>query len=233
VRLRDVLARAGVKPGAVDVRFGGLDEAMVGDAPKFLKSLSAAHAQDGEVMIAYAMNGAPLPMLNGFPLRLVVPGWYSTYWVKMLSDIEVLPHKDENFWMAKAYQVPATPFGHVAPGTADYPKEAISRMVPRSLITNLADGANVAPGARVAVSGIAMGGDCGVARVELSTDGGATWQKARLGEDPGPYSLRRFTAQVAAPMSGRLAIATRATNTKGLAQPLAMNWNPGIYARRR
>jgi DMSO/TMAO reductase YedYZ molybdopterin-dependent catalytic subunit len=59
------------------------------------------------VMIAYAMNGAPLPMLNGFPLRLVVPGWYSTYWVKMLSDIEVLPHKDENFWMAKAYQVPA------------------------------------------------------------------------------------------------------------------------------
>src|SRR5882672_7459034 len=90
VRLKDVLDRAGVKPGAIQVRFGGLDEPMMPGAPKFLKSLTIDHARDGEVMIAYGMNGEQLPMLNGFPLRLVVPGWSDVYWVKMLNDIEVL-----------------------------------------------------------------------------------------------------------------------------------------------
>ena len=90
VRLKDVLDRAGVKVGAVQVRFNGLDEPVVPDGPDFMKSLDIDHARDGEVMIAYAMNGQPLPLLNGFPLRLVVPGWYATYWVKMLNEIEVL-----------------------------------------------------------------------------------------------------------------------------------------------
>jgi DMSO/TMAO reductase YedYZ molybdopterin-dependent catalytic subunit len=90
VRLRDILDRAGVKPGAIQVRFNGLDGPVVPDGPDFMKSLDIDHARDGEVMIAYAMNGEQLPLLNGFPLRLVVPGWYATYWVKMLNDIEVL-----------------------------------------------------------------------------------------------------------------------------------------------
>jgi DMSO/TMAO reductase YedYZ molybdopterin-dependent catalytic subunit len=88
VRLKDVLDRAGVKRGALQVRFNGLDEPVVPDAPDFMKSLAIDHARDGEVMLAYAMNGEQLPLLNGFPLRLIVPGWYSTYWVKMLNDIE-------------------------------------------------------------------------------------------------------------------------------------------------
>src|SRR5258708_6880666 len=99
VRLKDVLDRAGVKAGAVQVRFNGLDEPVVPDAPDFMKSLDLDHARDGEVMIAFAMNGQQLPLLNGFPLRLVVPAWYSTYWVKMLSDIEVLNNPDYNFCM--------------------------------------------------------------------------------------------------------------------------------------
>jgi DMSO/TMAO reductase YedYZ molybdopterin-dependent catalytic subunit len=90
VRLKDVLDRAGVKAGAIQVRFDGMDEPVVADAPDFMKSLDIDHARDGEVMLAYAMNGEQLPLLNGFPLRLIVPGWYSTYWVKMLYDIEVL-----------------------------------------------------------------------------------------------------------------------------------------------
>src|SRR6476646_9516638 len=98
VRLRDVLDKAGVKPGAVQVRFKGLDEPVVADAPHFMKSLDIDHARDGEVMIAYAMNGEQLPVVNGFPLRLVVPGWYATYWVKMLNDIEVLDQPDTNYW---------------------------------------------------------------------------------------------------------------------------------------
>src|ERR1700733_11185968 len=86
VRLKDVLDRAGVKAGALQVRFNGLDTGVVPQTPDFLKSLDIDYARDGEVMIAYAMNGEPLPLLNGFPLRLVVPGWYATYWVKMLND---------------------------------------------------------------------------------------------------------------------------------------------------
>src|SRR5579871_1131754 len=89
VRLKDVLDRAGVKAGAVQVRFNGLDDPVVPDGPDFKKSLDIDHARDGEVMIAYAMNGEQLPLLNGFPLRLIVPGWYSTYWIKMLDDVEV------------------------------------------------------------------------------------------------------------------------------------------------
>lgn len=231
VRLKDVLDRAGVRAGAVDVRLGGLDEALLAEAPKFLKSLAVDHARDGEVMIAFAMNGAQLPLLNGFPLRLVVPGWYSTYWVKMLSDIEVLDHADDQFWMAKAYQVPRTPFGDIAPGTRDFAKEPISRMTPRSLITSHADGAAVAGGAPLAVRGIALGGDSGVAKVELSSDGGASWAAAKLHRDEGKYSFRRFEGSVAVPAAGSFKLACRCTNAAGVAQPLAMNWNPSGYMR--
>jgi DMSO/TMAO reductase YedYZ molybdopterin-dependent catalytic subunit len=101
-----VLNKAGVKPGAVQVRFKGLDEPVVADAPHFMKSLDIDHARDGEVMIAYAMNGEQLPLVNGFPLRLVVPGWYATYWVKMLNDIEVLDQPDTNYWTKVAYTFP-------------------------------------------------------------------------------------------------------------------------------
>ena len=116
VRLKDVLDRAGVKAGAREVRFNGLDTGLLPSTPDFMKSIGVDHARDGEVMIAYAMNGQPLPLLNGFPLRLVVPGWYATYWIKMLDDIEVRDAPDENFWMKKAYLIPDTPFANVTPG---------------------------------------------------------------------------------------------------------------------
>lgn len=97
VPLNAVLERAGVKAGALRVRFNGLDTAILPQTPDFMKSLGIDHSLDGEVMIAYAMNGARLPLLNGYPLRLVVPGWYAAYWVKMLNDIEVLDKPDDNF----------------------------------------------------------------------------------------------------------------------------------------
>src|SRR5438552_16708969 len=97
VRLKDVLDKAGVKPGAVQVRFRGLEQPVVDDAPAFMKSLDIDHARDGEVLIAYAMNGEQLPLVNGFPLRLVVPGSYATYWVKVSNDIEVLYQPDTNY----------------------------------------------------------------------------------------------------------------------------------------
>ena len=230
VRLQDVLDRAGVKPGAVAVRFSGLDAPPVDDAPDFMKSLSVDHARNGEVMIAWAMNGEALPILNGFPLRLIVPGWFSTYWVKMLDHIEVLDRPDDNYWMAKAYQVPDNPTATVAPGTTSFPHVPITVMPPRSFITSIAGGATAPWRPKLPVGGIALGGDCGVKTVEVSADGGNTWAVATLGPDAGRYSFRRFDAAVPV-TKGQAVLMARCTNTKGLTQPMTANWNPGGYVR--
>lgn len=231
VRLRDVLDRAGVKPGAVAVRFNGLDEPVVDGAPDFMKSLTIDHARDGEVMLAYQMNGEQLPLLNGFPMRLVVPGWYSTYWVKMVNDIEVLDAPDDNFWMKSAYLIPATPHADVKPGQTGFPTEPINRMVPRSFFTNVTAATTLKPGAPVPLRGIAFGGDCGVAAVDMSVDAGATWTPATLGRDEGAYGFRQWTAQANAPATGALMAMVRCTNTKQVVQPMEANWNGGGFMR--
>lgn len=231
VRLKDVLDRAGVRAGAIQVRFNGLDDPPVADAPDFIKSLTVDHARDGEVMIAYAMNGEPLPLLNGFPLRLVVPGWYSTYWIKMLSDIEVLDQPDTNFWMATAYTIPDTPHANMKPGEAGIKMVPISRMVPRSFITNVKSGDTLRAGAPATVRGIAFGGDAGVARVAFSGDGGANWQDATLGADEGKYSFRQWQTAFTPAAKGAQSLLVRCTSTAGEAQPDAANWNPSGFMR--
>jgi DMSO/TMAO reductase YedYZ molybdopterin-dependent catalytic subunit len=229
VRLRDVLDRAGVKAGAVQVRFNGLDEPVVPDGPDFRKSLSVDHARDGEVMVAYAMNGEQLPLLNGFPLRLVVPGWYSTYWVKMLSDVEVLDKPDDQFWMAKAYLIPDTPGASVKPGETGYKQLPINRMVPRSFVTNIRPGDTVHAGAPTLARGIAFGGDTGVSRVDFSSDGGKTWQPAQLGRDEGKYSFRQWQAEFTAPAAGSRVLMVRCTSSAGMVQPSTPVWNPSGF----
>jgi DMSO/TMAO reductase YedYZ molybdopterin-dependent catalytic subunit len=231
VRMRDVLDRAGVKSGAIAVRFNGLDEPVVEGAPDFMKSLNIDHARDGEVMLAYQMNGAQLPLLNGFPLRLIVPGWYSTYWVKMLSDIEVLNIPDDNYWMKTAYRIPDTPYANVKPSQTGFETVPINRMVPRSFFTNVTDGEAVLPHIPIPVRGVAFGGDCGVGKVELSADRGQTWQPTRLGNDEGAYSFRQWNTQVTAPASGELALMVRCMNTKGVVQPPEPNWNGAGFMR--
>ena len=231
VRLADVLERAGIKPGAVQVRFKGLDKPPVEGAPTYLKSLDLDHARAGEVMIAYGMNGTQLPLLNGFPLRLIVPGWYATYWVKMLSDIEVLDRPDENFWMKSAYKIPDTPRADMQPGEKDVKMVPINKMVPRSFITNIKAGDTIPAEKPSEARGIAFGGDTGVARVDLSTDGGSTWQAARLGEDKGKYGFRQWQADFTLPSRGKFTLMVRATNSNGLAQPTETNWNSGGYMR--
>lgn len=226
VRLKDVLARAGVRPGAARVRFAGLDRPPEG-ADWFAKSLGIDHALDGEVMIAFAMNGAALPLLNGFPLRLVVPGWFSTYWIKSLDHIEVLTGEDENFWMAKAYRIPTAPNASVMPGAKDFPTTPINRMVPRSFFTSHKGDIHVSAGAPLHLRGVAMGGASGVARVELSLDG-QHWTGTTLGRDHGTYSLRAWSARLTL-AAGTHLLHLRCTNADGQTQMMTPIWNPSGY----
>lgn len=231
VSLKNVLDKAGVKAGAVQVRFNGMDDPVVPDGPDFMKSLAVDHARNGEVMIAFAMNGQQLPLLNGFPLRLVVPGWYATYWVKMLNDIEVLDQPDTNFWMQTAYTIPDTPNADMKPGQTGLKMVPINRMNPRSFVTNLASGATIRVGAPTLARGIAFGGDSGVKQVDFSSDGSKTWQVARLGKDEGKYGFRAWDAHFTPAAKGSYTLMVRCTNTDGVAQPDHANWNPAGFMR--
>jgi len=231
VRLKDVLDLAGIKAGAVQIRFNGLDEPVVAEAPDFKKSLELDHARDGEVMIAFGMNGEQLPLLNGFPLRLIVPGWYSTYWVKMLSDIEVLDKADDNYWMATAYTIPDTPYANITPGQTGVKMVPINRMPPRSFITNIAAGSSVSAAAATLARGIAFGGDAGVASVDFSADGGKSWRTTTLGPDYGKYSFRQWQTTFTLPDKGEHSLMVRCANIAGEVQPDDANWNPSGFMR--
>lgn len=230
VTLKALLERAGVAPGAVEVSFNGLDEPPAPDTPDFVKALALDHARDGEVMLAWSMNGEDLPMLNGYPLRLVVPGYYGTYWMKHLSEITVLDRPSDSFWMTSAYRIPDNDCACVPAGTTAPRTRPIGRYNVRSFITSPAEGGRVALGAEVTVQGIAFDGGSGIARVEISADGGRSWAEATLGEDIGKYSFRGFTALMRLPV-GAQRLMSRATSGSGETQPMEARWNPAGYMR--
>lgn len=231
VRLRDVLQKAGLEIDAVQVRFNGADTAPMPATPDFIKALDLSVAMGDEVLLAYAMNGKPLPLLNGFPVRLVVPGWFATYWVKMLDDIEVIPKVDENFWMKPAYRIPADPCACQVPGQQGVVTVPIHRMPVRSFITNLSDGGKLKGGHAQTVRGIAFDGGYGITQVLFSTDGGGSWMRAELGPDHGRYSFREWSARFT-PRPGRpYTLACMAVNTIGESQRLTPRWNPSGYMR--
>jgi DMSO/TMAO reductase YedYZ molybdopterin-dependent catalytic subunit len=230
VPLRALLDRAGVKAGARQVSFNGLDTPPLDTVPDFVKALDLDHARDGEVMVAWAMNGADLPFLNGYPLRLVVPGWYGTYWVKHLSEITVLDQPFDGYWMKTAYRVPDTPDASIPVGTKPASTRPISKLNVRSFLTSHADGARIAAHRPTPLRGIAFSGGDGIARVLVSTDDGITWAEAQLGEDLGRYSFREWRLGVTlAP--GRHNIRVRATSRAGETQPMQPLWNPPGYMR--
>ncbi|MDU6828835.1 MAG: molybdopterin-dependent oxidoreductase [Bradyrhizobium sp.] len=229
VRLKAVLDKAGVQAGAVQVSFGGLDGPVVPDTPDFAKALDIDHARDGEVMLAYEMNGAELPWLNGYPLRLVVPGFYGTYWVKHLNEITVLDKPFQSFWMDTAYRIPANACACTEPGKAPTATVPINRFDVRSFITSVQDGAKLKAG-ELALRGIAFDGGYGVSDVEVSADGGKSWQAALLGEDLGKYSFREWKMTIPL-QKGAHTLMVRAVNRIGQSQPMEPLWNPAGYMR--
>lgn len=231
-RLKDLLTAAGVRDGALQVTFDGLDRPAFPSVPDFVKSLDVAHAMDDpDVIVAYEMNGRALPMLNGYPARLVVPGWYATYWVKNLSEITVLDHVFAQFWMKSAYRIPDNACGCVEPGTAPARTVPISRMPVRSFIATPPSGTQVRAGQTVTLKGIAFDGGNGIAEVDLSDDGGQTWRRATLGANLGRYSFREWSWAWMTPRPGQWRIMVRAVNRTGDSQGAEPLWNPGGYLR--
>ena len=229
VPLKDVLARAELKNSARQVTFNGLDVGVFGGGD-FVKSLDVNHALDGEVMLAWQMNGADLPMLNGFPVRLVVPGYYGTYWMKHLSEIEVIDNTFEEFWMKPAYRIPDNDCACIEPGTAPAATRPIGRFNVRSFITSVSDGARLVAGAPVQLRGIAFDGGQGIREVAVSTDGGQSWRGATLGRDLGRYSFREFSFGFI-PDKGGHDLRVRAWNRSGQSQPMEALWQPAGYMR--
>jgi sulfite dehydrogenase len=224
VSVKSILDRAQVKAGAVDVSFNGLDVPPLPSVADFVKALSIDHARDGEVMIAYAMNDQALPMVNGFPLRLVVPGWYGTYWVKALSDITVLPQAFSNFWTDKAYRIPSGPNGTESPKNMAKDTVPINRFNVRSIIVRPEPDEILHPGMPAEMEGIAFDSGHGIRRVEVSTDGGTIWADARLDAEIGKYSWRRWRASWAPRNRGPYRLMARATNAVGDTQSKEQ-WN--------
>ncbi|MBS0316032.1 MAG: molybdopterin-dependent oxidoreductase [Proteobacteria bacterium] len=231
VPLKRVLEKAGLKPGAVQISFNGLDNPPLPGSPDFVKALDIDHATDGEVMLAWAMNDQDLPMLNGYPLRLVVPGYYGTYWVKHVNDIQVLDKAFGGFWMSTAYRIPANACACTPPGKGPAKTVPIGRFNVRSFITSVQDGARLEAGRQVVLRGIAFDGGQGIAEVNISSDGGKTWQAARLGEELGRYSFREWKANFRPPAKGGYELRVRAVNRAGQSQPMEALWNPAGYMR--
>ncbi|HWF00356.1 MAG TPA: molybdopterin-dependent oxidoreductase [Caulobacteraceae bacterium] len=228
VPLKALLEAAGVRRSAVQVSFRGADDPPLPTIPPFVKALDLGHAVDGEVMVAFEMNGAALPVLNGYPARLVVPGWYGTYWVKHLTHIELLDKPFDGFWMQSAYRIPADDCACVDPGAAPIATVPINRLNLRSFITSPASGAKVAADRPLRLRGFAFDGGRGLARVEVSGDGGSTWRPAQFGPDLGRYAPRSWTATLTPP-AGEVRLQVRAFDANGASQPSRPRWNPGGY----
>ena len=231
VRLKDVLAKAGIKKTALEVAFNGADTPVVDKTPDFIKSIPLWKAQDENTLIAFEMNGEPLPHWNGFPARMLVPGWTATYWVKQVVSIDLRSTPEGGFWMSTAYRIPKGKFPLIDRFVSQESAETtpITEMVVNSLITNLTEGQRFRAGSPVVVKGIAWDGGYGIRLVEVSADGGLSWQAAELGEDRGRYSFRPWQYAFTPRAAGRHAVMAKATNRQGATQTFELIFNPAGY----
>ena len=228
-RLKDILDKAGVKKEAIEVAFNGADGPAVAETPDFIKSIPVWKAIDENTIVAYEMNGAALPHFNGFPARVIVPGWTGTYWMKHVTAINALTKPQGGFWKNPAYRIPVGKFPLrdrfiTQENAANTP---ITEIVVNSLVTSHREGAKVKAG-KVAVSGLAWDGGYGIRAVQVSADGGKTWADAKLGQDLGKFAFRPWSFDVTA-KHGKNSVMVNAINAIGQSQTSDLIFNPAGY----
>lgn len=225
-RMADVLKRAGVKSTGLNVEMHSADRPL-GTMPAFVRQVPMAKAMHPDTILAYDMNGQPIPAPHGFPLRAMVPGWEGAYSVKWLNALTVLDRNSDSFWVATGYRYPTR---RVAPGAAVDAKDMapLLGLAVKSLITQPAHGASL-PAGKVAVAGFAWAGEDDITKVDISIDSGASWQPAGLVGEQAKYAWRRFEYAFAAAKPESYLILSRATDAKGNVQPAVSHWNPSGY----
>jgi DMSO/TMAO reductase YedYZ molybdopterin-dependent catalytic subunit len=231
VRLKDVLAKAGLRKEAVELVLNGADGPVLDKTPDFVKSIPLWKGLDENTIIAHQMNGQPLPHYNGFPARLILPGWTATYWMKHLVTIDAVTKPFDGFWMKGAYRIPTGKFPIVQHFESQVTavNEPITEMVVNSLIAAPAEGQQVRVNQPVEIAGVAWDGGYGIRRVEVAVDGGNTWQEATLGPDLGRFAFRAWTFRFTLPMPGKYAVIARASNLIGQTQADGLIFNPAGY----
>jgi len=223
--LRPLLEEAGVD-GAIEVVFHGLDHGIEGGEPQhYARSLPLAEALRDDVLLAYEMNGEPLPPQHGFPLRLVVPGWYGMTNVKWLAAIELAAEPFTGYQNATAYKFRRHDDDEGTP---------VDRMQPRSLmappgVPEFLSRLRTVEAGPCTLDGRAWSGLAPIAAVEVSVDGGEMWSPAELGDDLGPWAWRGWTFPWDA-TQGEHVLLSRARDEAGNEQPLDAEWNVGGYA---
>jgi sulfite dehydrogenase len=231
VPLRDLLNAAGVKNGSISVSFNGMDEPPLPATPDFIKNLPLDRAMVGEVLVAYEMNDDTIPMLNGAPLKLIVPGWYATYWVGMLNEIRVDKDTFNGFWMKKAYLVPKDkPNADEKPDSLAQQTVPISRIAIRSVFVGPENNSTIKLNSKQEIQGLAFDGGDGISKVELSLDSGKTWLNTTLNPELGKYSWRRWKYNWTPSSQGMHYLMTRATSNTGETQP-SHQWNRSGYSK--
>lgn len=229
VRLYDLLQRAGVKPGAVEILFDGAD-VPIGTMEDFQRSIPLSRALHAGTILAYAMNGEALPVKHGFPLRAVVAGWAGNTWIKWVTGIRVLNEESSGFWMKTAYLHPLNPIapGAVPPASAMTP---VTNLRLKSVIAFPVNNLAVDVGKPYLVRGAAWTGDTGgrVTGVDVSVDQGRSWKPARLTGPATPYGWRLWEFSWTPGSERRFTILSRARDSSGDVQPLLPEWNPGGY----
>jgi len=229
VRLADVLKRAGVKESGVEVLFDGADVPL-GTMQDFRRSITVKKALDPNTLLAYELNGGPIPLKHGFPMRVVAAGWASDSWVKWLTSITVLDQPWDGFWMKNAYRKPDHP---VAPGTTLTPEQMVpvTSLRVKTVIASPLDGAAVAPGTAVTIRGVSWSGDAGpVTSVEVSTDGGRSWKAASLHRDQQTqFGWRQWEFPWTPQREEYYNVMARAKDAAGNTQPFAQEWNQSGY----
>lgn len=224
--LAPLLREAGIRDGAVEVAFTGLDRGVEGgEEQDYQRSLPLEEALREEALLAYAMNGAPLPPQHGFPLRLVIPGWYGMAHVKWLRAITVLEEPFQGYQQARGYRFRAT---------AEEEGTPVTRMMPRALmappgIPDFMTRERILAAGACTLSGRAWSGWGPIVRVEVSTDGGESWREAELGDAPAVYAWRPWSLTWEA-TPGTYDLCARATDAAGNVQPPQAAWNLGGYA---